>query len=89
MTTKSDQLLQLDAFCAELQRARGAGHIIKIPVHKVRRLFKLRTIYQAMHLLSILEDAGVLQCVRRGCGHTPEKQGYPSLWRYKAPLDHP
>jgi hypothetical protein len=86
MTINNDQLLRLAAYCADLQRQRGPGHLIKIPVHKVQRLLNLQSFRQAMHLLAILEDEGILQCVKRGSGHTPQQQGYPSLWRYKAPL---
>jgi hypothetical protein len=87
MTTNSDQLVRLSAFCREVQCARGEGHLIKLPLHRVKKLLNLRSPRQAHHLLSILEDAGVLECVRHGIGHTPDQQGYPSLWRYKAPLD--
>jgi hypothetical protein len=86
MTNNSNQLVRFSAYCRELQRERGAGHIIKIPLHKVKKHLRLRTPRQAQHLLSTLEDAGILQCVRHGIGHIPQQQGYPSLWRYKAPL---
>jgi hypothetical protein len=87
MTTHNDQLLRLDAFCREVQRDRGQGHLIRLPLHRIKKLLNLRTPRQAHHLLSILETEGLLLCVRRGVGHSADKPGCPSLWRYQGPLD--
>jgi hypothetical protein len=70
----------------ELQRDAGERRAFICPVNTIAQFAGLRWPEQARWIQTVLEKAGVIQCVDRGLPHVAGAKGKSTLWRYLRPL---